>query len=185
MDEVTDAIAKLTGTLADLAQESADLKRRITEKEAPTEVARCSPQQIAQKRQSPAPGPCDEAQPVHVTPPAPCGPVREEDWQDGSKHRRRRRRGITGSGKQASASSFRAADDSIFLYDVSCDTTVDDIREYIDEMNKEQNQKIVVKGLRCASHAEAKRKSFVLTADPQTRKPCEGDGWLMQMVLHG
>jgi hypothetical protein len=58
MDEVTDAIAKLTGTLADLAQESADLKRRITEKEAPTEIAMCSPQHILPRRgRAPLPDP--------------------------------------------------------------------------------------------------------------------------------
>ena len=111
--------------------------------------------------------------PVQPTMPAPSPkpipertvskPAEDSEFQEVRRRRRQNRRGIVGTGEQQGDSGLRAAEEELFLYRVSCDTTCQDILDYIDRMNKKKSLHVTVKKLVQMSHAESYTKSFKMT----------------------
>ena len=62
----------------------------------------------------------------------------------------------------------------MFIYHVSCDTNSEDIRQYIERLNKSKGLKLTVKKIELMSHSDARMKSFKMTL------PSEDFSMLMQ-----
>ena len=104
-------------------------------------------------------------------------PVREP-WEVVTRKQKKRRRGIAGCDKAAEATAFHAADSDIFIYRVSTETTVEDIKRHIEQLNAKRQLDVTIKDLQCVSHPDCRIKSFRLTvANKDFTRLMRGDVW--------
>ena len=190
MQQIADAISSLSTNIADLVnsttkieQQMKDFERRPTTSTSklysdvttvgPPPPARAPSSRIPPKKISafPAADCASTAKTVADHPQTQKDP-RERRWK------KNRRRGIAGCGEPTDAAPFYAADRDIFIYRVSPDTTVEDIKRYLAKLKEKREMNITVKDLQCVSHPECVMKSFRLTV------PCKeypslmrGDVW--------
>ena len=164
--EVADAVSTLTTTVADLAKELSQLKQRAEQAEchAPKSkrlnYAEITSRMLEPSRQSASLHDPHEYHPEKnkfVQIPKPMPPFQFQ------RRRRGHRLGIAGCGDLRDGSGFRAADEDLFIYRVCRDTNCEDIKRYIEDLNKTEGLSLTVKSIEVMSHADARTKSFKMT----------------------
>jgi hypothetical protein len=168
--EMVDAVSTLTTAVADMTKELSQLKQRADQAECPAAVMPNHAEIIVRTPEPSTPCKSSNDPPEQhqddksVQIPMKPMPMlsREEPFQFQRRRRgsRGHRRGIPGCGDLYDGSGFRAADENLFIYHVSCDTNSEDIRHYIERLNKSKGLTLTLKRIGLMSHLDARMKSL-------------------------
>ena len=166
MEEISHALSQLSKNVEDLVEANVQLNKRMSSMEKPT-----SPKSYSDATKEGCTSRLPQQTPASVlaSVPAPIPPAatRKASGDEFKEpKRRRKRRGIAGCAAQpedSESSSFCAPDKDIFIYQVSKETVSDDVKSYIERLNKKRQMRVIIKDLRCVSHPESVNKSFRLT----------------------
>ena len=181
MQQIADALSSLTANIADLVNTNTKLEQRMKDFES------AKPTTKLYSEVTTAAGPLPPVSSSHLQPKktsAFSGATPKIATVDpvfhprGTRKQRNRRRGIAGCGESAEATTFHAADRDIFIYRVSSETTVDDIKQYLNKLKEKRQMNITVKDLKCVSHPDCVVKSFRLTVPcKEFESLMKGDVW--------